>query len=327
LLQQVLAGLPRMVLPLTACPAAPAQGALAIECRADDAHTRALLARLDDAATRAAVSAERAILAARGGGCHQRLGATQVAVPGLGALLHLREAADDGGITSSLRWQPATALPAPGAVTAVWDGTRTPASAPVPLPDAVAQCASALATHKALFIAHRRALPEALVPQAVAAAPAVWVPGIETWQALARRGLWVQGCAEGLGFETLRAGLAEPVLQLPQLRDWLVLTHQDAVAGWQMPDGPRVLATYRHADAAAAAPAAGGGASPLAASHVYWHSAAQFTHWSDGGRAKFGASVHHACAFGKTATRLRAAGLARVTEFPSVHEWRDWLRA
>jgi hydroxymethylbilane synthase len=48
---------------------APGQGALAIECRADDAATRDVLAPLDDAATRAAVSAERGVLAALHGGC------------------------------------------------------------------------------------------------------------------------------------------------------------------------------------------------------------------------------------------------------------------
>ena len=39
---------------------APAQGAIAIECRDDDAATRALCAVLDDAATRTCVEAERA---------------------------------------------------------------------------------------------------------------------------------------------------------------------------------------------------------------------------------------------------------------------------
>jgi hypothetical protein len=181
---------------------------------------------------------------------------------------------------------------------------------------------SALATHAALFVAHRRALPGQLPPQALAAAAAVWVPGLETWYALARRGLWVQGCAEGLGFDSVRASLREPVLQLPPLRDWLVLTHAAAVDGWQMPEGPRVLATYAHAVAATAA----SGAGPLGASHVYWHSAAQYLQWNDGGRARFSAVSHHACAFGKTAARLRAAGLAAVTEFPSVQQWREWLR-
>jgi hydroxymethylbilane synthase len=54
---------------------APGQGALAIECRADDAPTLALLARLDDAATRAAVTAERQALATLEGGCSAPIGA------------------------------------------------------------------------------------------------------------------------------------------------------------------------------------------------------------------------------------------------------------
>jgi hydroxymethylbilane synthase len=51
------------------------QGALALECRADDARTRALLAALDDPAAAAAVAAERAFLAALGGDCNTPLAA------------------------------------------------------------------------------------------------------------------------------------------------------------------------------------------------------------------------------------------------------------
>jgi hydroxymethylbilane synthase len=54
--------------PLQVLPA-PAQGALAVECRADDARTRELLAALDDAAARACVTAERSALAALEAGC------------------------------------------------------------------------------------------------------------------------------------------------------------------------------------------------------------------------------------------------------------------
>ncbi|HLI28703.1 MAG TPA: hydroxymethylbilane synthase [Chloroflexota bacterium] len=56
-------------LPLDLCLPAVGQGALAVQCRADDPATWALLAPLDDAPTRAAVEAERALLAALGGGC------------------------------------------------------------------------------------------------------------------------------------------------------------------------------------------------------------------------------------------------------------------
>ena len=49
---------------------AAAQGVIAIECRADDAETTALLSAIDHAPTRAELEAERALLAALGGTCH-----------------------------------------------------------------------------------------------------------------------------------------------------------------------------------------------------------------------------------------------------------------
>ncbi len=60
--------------PLQMLPA-PGQGALAVECRADDADLVRDLARLDDPATRAAVTAERAVLATLEGGCSAPIGA------------------------------------------------------------------------------------------------------------------------------------------------------------------------------------------------------------------------------------------------------------
>jgi hydroxymethylbilane synthase len=56
------------------CPA-PGQGALAVECRAGDPQTQAAIRPLDHAETRAAVAAERAFLAAMGGGCDAPVGA------------------------------------------------------------------------------------------------------------------------------------------------------------------------------------------------------------------------------------------------------------
>ncbi|MDP4200334.1 MAG: hydroxymethylbilane synthase [Bacteroidota bacterium] len=51
------------------------QGALGIQCRADDPKTIGLLAALDHAATRYAVTAERALLSEMGGGCQVPIGA------------------------------------------------------------------------------------------------------------------------------------------------------------------------------------------------------------------------------------------------------------
>lgn len=49
---------------------APSQAAIGIECRADDAAARGLLAAIDHAPSREEVAAERALLAALGGSCH-----------------------------------------------------------------------------------------------------------------------------------------------------------------------------------------------------------------------------------------------------------------
>jgi hydroxymethylbilane synthase len=54
---------------------APGQGALAVECRAGHEALSALLASVDDPASRAATTAERAVLAALQGGCSAPVGA------------------------------------------------------------------------------------------------------------------------------------------------------------------------------------------------------------------------------------------------------------
>ncbi len=54
---------------------APAQAAIGIECRADDADTRALLAMIDHPCSHAEVMAERALLEGLGGTCHSPVAA------------------------------------------------------------------------------------------------------------------------------------------------------------------------------------------------------------------------------------------------------------
>ncbi len=68
--------------PLQMLPA-PGQGALAVECRADDPETCAAVASaLDDPATRAAVAAERSLLARLEAGCSAPVGALAEVVEG-----------------------------------------------------------------------------------------------------------------------------------------------------------------------------------------------------------------------------------------------------
>jgi len=83
------------VLPPETMLPAPGQGALALECRADDPTLRALIGGLDDSATRAAVTAERTLLGELEAGCTAPVGALAEVI---GGSLHLRAvvAATDG---------------------------------------------------------------------------------------------------------------------------------------------------------------------------------------------------------------------------------------
>jgi hydroxymethylbilane synthase len=99
--------------PLQMLPA-PGQGALAVECRlagevanvdTDDAAVSAALARLDDPSTRAAVTAERELLAALEAGCSAPVGAlAEVAEGDAGPEIYLRGvvAAVDGAASIRL---------------------------------------------------------------------------------------------------------------------------------------------------------------------------------------------------------------------------------
>ncbi|MFJ9720387.1 hydroxymethylbilane synthase [Streptomyces sp. NPDC101213] len=82
---------------------APGQGALAIECAAGDADLIAALGELDDPFTRAAVTAERSLLAALEAGCSAPVGA-------------LADLLDDGQIVKEMRLRGVVGTP---------DGSRT----------------------------------------------------------------------------------------------------------------------------------------------------------------------------------------------------------
>jgi hydroxymethylbilane synthase len=100
--------------PLQILPA-PGQGALACECRADDGATAKVLAVLDDAETRSAVTAERSLLATLEAGCSAPVGAlADVAMGDDGDELWLRAVVADISGNPSIRLS-ATGSPADAA--------------------------------------------------------------------------------------------------------------------------------------------------------------------------------------------------------------------
>ena len=108
---------------------APAQGALAVECRSDDADLVELLAALDHAPSRAAVLAERALLAALEAGCSAPVAAyAEVAEGDDGAEIYLRGAV----ISPDGARHPAVAHRTPADAAEI--GRRSPPTCSTPAP-------------------------------------------------------------------------------------------------------------------------------------------------------------------------------------------------
>jgi hydroxymethylbilane synthase len=307
-LAPLLADTQLMVLPLTDCPTAPGQGALAVECRSDDAATFAALQAIADPPTAGRIAGELRLITAQSAPAQSAFSATCVAHDAFGSLVFVR-GQDTGEPASTVFWsRPA----APGRVRS-WDGGEwIEASRNQPLQP------PALARPGAMFIAHWRAVTPGLqLPDTVR----IWASGVASWRRLARQGYWVEGCAENLGFAHIAPTLQSPVLRLPPLSEWTVLTREDAAASWDGSGVGRILPTYalqppREAHTLERIREGIGNAT-----HFFWGSAAQFRalrNWLPPGS-------HHACGPGKTYHALRSAGLDNLQAFPSRREWRRWV--
>ena len=213
-----------MVLPMREFPWAPAQGALALEVAATRRDLESIVAPIVCEQTTAAVQQERAILGEQGGGCHQALGAAVAGKP-YGRVVSIR-ARDRGLCIWELHGKPRE-FPR---ITAdrMWprrDETVTAARSPIAVDQPRAD---------AIRIARAEAWPDSWTLDEAAV---VWAAGSTTWHRLAARGIWVNGCADGLGDDE------PPQVDLLAGRtlQWVTVTHDQSGRG-------DAIATY-HVDA------------------------------------------------------------------------------
>jgi len=297
----------RMVLPLAACPAAPGQGALAVECRADDGATLAKLGTLHDPGTADQVWREYDAVTALPRSRRDNAGATAVTHSRLGTVVFIRSTDAPAG---PVRWaepgRPPRAVPWDSRVLAHW-----PEREPILVSDEDL-------SRSPLFIAHSRALPAGRVLPGPAR---VWVSGIKSWRRLARRGVWIEGCADDLGFASVTPTIGSAVMQLPPLPEWTVLTKAGAEESWRDSGVGAVIPTYRNRWPAGP-PTPGLLEQMAAATHFYWDNVEQYR----AVRRWVPAGARHACGAGKTAKRLEAGGLPGVDVFPNREAWQAWLR-
>jgi len=240
-----------LVLPLSQCPAAPAQGALAIEARCDSPW-RALLAAINDRDTYETVTAERDRAMALGE--EEPLGITRLRFD-YGDVEFVRGSRADQPFAEQSLYRHGPSLPRPENAERVWLDAHH---------DGAARERESLHSEPQIFdaatgllIARADALPYGSF---VDPETPLWTPGLATWRKLADRGLWVVGSDDSLG----ETGAVAIRAWYPRARAWLKLSHTE---GFWTPLAT-LVATYRTRRRKALAPVA-------QYSHFYWSSGTQ----------------------------------------------------
>ena len=158
---------------------------------------------------------------------------------------------------------------------------------------------------EALWIAKADALPE---DWKLAQSPVVWTAGTATWAKLARRGIWVNGTADGLGES--EAPRVDTLCGRPPR--WIKLSHADGVA----PEGHPLVATYRLEPRRDFPDLTG-------KTHFFWSSGSLFLKALEA--HPWVADAHHACGPGHTHDIIREALPDKTPPavFLSHGEWLD----
>lgn len=171
------------VLPLSRNPTAAAQGALAIEIKKGREDLKKVLSEIHCQKTWNNADFERKVLKSHGGGCHQKIGVTQIHGE-FGDWSFLRGETESGQVLLETT------------LSEKIDPLEAPCLKPFNLFDRKSVEFNKPTRSDAHFIARSSALPDGTkLPED----HVIWVSGIKTWFKLAERGYWVSGCSDSLG--------------------------------------------------------------------------------------------------------------------------------
>ena len=293
-----------MLLPLFECPPAAGQGAIVAETTADNTDAIEILEAIKNIPLTNAITKERRYAQQYGYGCSQQFGVFHVDTP---TISFTYASGKDGAAKAFTEWDFETELNSTGKQLFSSTNYMKDFFMYNFLEDAAINEAA-----KIFFISSHKAVDSAKIKNTIQQ-KRVWASGTRTWYDLAKKGIWVEGCADGLGFEFLQTVFASPLINITAA-DIQIVTNNLSKTHW-LQDGISVVGTYELVD-------------NLSdeikrvianADIIFWTSFQQYQLC----KVFIKATVQHVCPAGKTAKLLSAEGLHPII-FPTIKAFNDW---
>lgn len=292
-----------MVLPLLDCTPAPCQGAIAAESSPQNERASYILNCINNIELYQDCTNEKKIASEYGSGCIQKFGVTTVK---FGAQTSVYAHGIDSNNNEIDTWYGLKDIRLNISNFDIINSDelgfvaeKTILVSDIPIPS------------KAVFISHIAAIE---MPYIDFSNLRVWTAGIETWIKLAAKNIWVEGCADSLGFNSIFSILNTPLIDIQN--DITVLTNEESAERWTE-DNIKAIATYSiHYK------------SDLidkyklkSARLIFWSCFAHFNHLKE----ILPAGVLHSCLPGKTAELLRKEGHQPIL-FPTKKAFNQWKK-
>jgi uroporphyrinogen-III synthase len=287
-----------MVLPLIECTPAPCQGAIVAEGLTSNKKAINVLEHINQPKLFHQCGQEKKIALRYGAGCDQKFGVTTISYADRKAVFaaganESNEAFEDWYGLPDLEIEDQN----------IWDGSlKTNQSI------GSQEIEFSSIENPVVFVANNKAAGDRAIVQLKS--KRVWAAGSKTWFKLAKKGIWVEGCADGLGLESLPKVWESPLFNV-QKNDITILTHESAAENWRSKNWD-ALATYcsHHIQSSSEI---------QSADFVFWTSGTQFQNFNHLTKS----TAVHACASGETLTQLRQSGIEPIV-FPTIQTFHQW---
>jgi hydroxymethylbilane synthase len=293
-----------MLLPLFNCPPAAGQGAIVAETNSNNTQAIQILNAINNEQLLNAISKERVYATKYGYGCSQQFGVFHLDTP---TISFTYAAGKNDTQNTFTEWDFKTTVDLNNkklfASTDYMKNFFLYKNLDDVLPTSNLNTVF-ISSHKAI---HSKKIIESLLSKNI------WAAGTRTWYELAKMGLWVQGCADGLGFNFLKNIFTSPLININS-NSVEIITNTSSKAHW-IKDGIAAIGTYQLVNNISTEIQTNVADSDV----IFWTSFQQYQLC----KPFIKQEVLHACPAGKTATLLIAAGLQPII-FPTIKAFNYW---